>query len=125
MPKAGAVDRVGQMPRFTKKSEMLTRRDLVSTIAFITSGWAVAGAAAQEKDTLPKPSSPLVLAQEHVEQLLLLMDTKINGKISKQEWMEFMSAEFDRLDKNKAGLVDVREIAASRWMATRHNSTGK
>jgi len=31
------------------------------------------------------------------------MDTDKNGKISKQEWMKFMEAEFDRLDKNKTG----------------------
>jgi hypothetical protein len=30
--------------------------------------------------------------------LLLLMDTNQNGRISKQEFMTFMEAEFDRLD---------------------------
>jgi Ca2+-binding EF-hand superfamily protein len=43
--------------------------------------------------------------------LLLLMDTDKSGKISKQEWMTFMEAEFDRLDKDKKGELDVRELA--------------
>jgi hypothetical protein len=32
--------------------------------------------------------------------LLLLMDTDKDGRVSKQEWMSFMEAEFDRLDKD-------------------------
>jgi len=104
---------------------MLARRNVVSAIAVIGTGWAVAGAAAQEKDTLQRSLGPLVLGQDQVEQLLLLMDTDKNGKISKKEWMDFMSAEFDRLDKDKSGQLDVHEIAASRLMATRHVNTGK
>ena len=87
---------------------MLTRRNLVSAIAVIGSGWAVAGAAAQERDTLQRPPSKLALGQDQVEQLLLLMDTDKNGKISKGEWIDFMSAEFDRLDRErKTGLLNV------------------
>jgi hypothetical protein len=40
------------------------------------------------------------------EQLLLLMDTDKNGKLSKQEWMKFMDTEFDTLDKDKKGQLD-------------------
>jgi len=42
-------------------------------------------------------------AGPHVQELLLVMDTDKNGKISKQEWMKFMEAECDRLDENKTG----------------------
>jgi hypothetical protein len=35
--------------------------------------------------------------------LLLLIDTDESGKIFKQEWLKFMEAEFDRLDKDKKG----------------------
>jgi hypothetical protein len=31
------------------------------------------------------------------------MDADWSGKISEQEWMKFMEAEFDRLDKDKRG----------------------
>jgi Ca2+-binding EF-hand superfamily protein len=45
--------------------------------------------------------------------LLLLMDTDKSGKISKQEWMKFMEAEFDRLDKDKKGQLDAKELEQS------------
>ena len=56
------------------------------------------------------------------------MDTDKNGKISKQEYMNFMSAEFDRLDKDKSGELDAKELAQSqlrpaaglRWQISRH-----
>jgi Ca2+-binding EF-hand superfamily protein len=46
-----------------------------------------------------------------VTQLLKLMDTDKNGKVSKEEFMNFMSAEFDRLDVNKDGELDVKELS--------------
>lgn len=50
------------------------------------------------------------MASEKVKELLALMDTDKNGTISKQQWMKFMEAEFDRLDKNKKGEVDPKEV---------------
>ena len=46
--------------------------------------------------------------------MLLLMDTDKNGKISKHEFMSFMEAEFDRLDKDKSGELDPNELKESR-----------
>lgn len=104
---------------------MLTRRNLVTAIAVMGAQWPVARATAQEKDTLPNRPDKLALGQADVEQLLLLMDTNKDGKISKAEWMNFVSAEFDRLDKDKSGELDVKEIAQSRLRATRRINTGK
>jgi len=42
------------------------------------------------------------------------MDRDQNGKVSKQEFMDFMEAEFARLDKNKDGELDVTELTQSR-----------
>jgi Ca2+-binding EF-hand superfamily protein len=42
-----------------------------------------------------------------------------SGKISKKEFMDFMEAEFDRLDKNKSGELDVKELIQSRARASR------
>ena len=39
--------------------------------------------------------------------------------------MTFMEAEFDRLDTDKSGELDVREMAQSRLRVTRHTSVGK
>jgi hypothetical protein len=32
-----------------------------------------------------------------------------NSKVTKQQWMELMAAEFDRLDKNKTGQIELVE----------------
>jgi Ca2+-binding EF-hand superfamily protein len=41
------------------------------------------------------------------------MDTDKNGKISRQEYMTFMENEFDRLDKDKSGELDPKELVYS------------
>jgi hypothetical protein len=38
------------------------------------------------------------------------MDTDKNGKVSKQEFMSVMEAEFNRLDVNHDGALDVHEL---------------
>jgi len=50
---------------------------------------------------------------------VLLMDTDKNGKISKPEFMKFMEIEFDRLDVNHNGELDVNELKRSRIRASR------
>ena len=45
-----------------------------------------------------------------MKQLLLLMDLDKNGKVSKQEFMRHMEAEFARLDVNGDGELDVKEL---------------
>jgi hypothetical protein len=53
-------------------------------------------------------------ATEAAKQLLLAMDTDKTGRISKEEWMRFMEAEFDRLDTDHKGQLDVKELTQSR-----------
>jgi hypothetical protein len=72
------------------------------------------GLAVAQKDGIQKHPDPAVLATENVKELLLLMDTDKNGKITKQEWMKFMAAEFDRLNTDKAGELDQRKLMQSR-----------
>jgi EF hand len=49
-----------------------------------------------------------------VKELLALMDTDKNGKISKQECMKFMETEFDRLDAGKKkGEIDPKGLLQS------------
>jgi len=52
--------------------------------------------------------------EDYIRRLLLLMDTDKNGKVSKQEFMNFMAKEFDRLDVNHDGELDVKELARIR-----------
>jgi hypothetical protein len=49
-------------------------------------------------------------------QLLQLMDTDKNGKVSKAEFMHFMEAEFDLADKSQGGELDPRELKHLQFM---------
>jgi hypothetical protein len=52
--------------------------------------------------------------EREAKQLLLLMDHDQSGKVSKQEFMSFMEAEFERMDINKDGELDVKELTGFR-----------
>ena len=66
------------------------------------------------------PQSPNVAAGEpEAKKLLLLMDKDQNGKVSRKEYMDFMAAEFDRLDVNKDGELDVKELTQSQLVQAR------
>jgi uncharacterized membrane protein YdfJ with MMPL/SSD domain len=56
----------------------------------------------------------IAVATDAATQLLLVMDTDKSGKVSKQEWMKFMEEEFDRLDTDHKGQLDVKELTQSR-----------
>jgi Ca2+-binding EF-hand superfamily protein len=56
----------------------------------------------------------LEAGEREAKRMLLLMDKDNNGKVSKQEFMNFMEAEFERLDINKDGQLDVKELTESR-----------
>jgi Ca2+-binding EF-hand superfamily protein len=56
----------------------------------------------------------LAVAAETAKELLLVMDTNKSGKVSKEEWMKFMEAEFDRLDADHKGQLDIKELTQSR-----------
>ena len=105
---------------------------LASIAAVFLAGIMVvnAGTVQPEKSTgvvTPTPAAEkaqkqkeLAEATEAAKQLLLLMDTDKNGKISKQEWMTFMEAEFDRLDTNHDGELDPKELLESRMRSRAH-----
>jgi len=83
------------------------------------------GTAVAQRAAVPKPQDKLALGENGVKQLLLLMDTDQSGKISKQEWMKFMEAEFDRLDKDKKGQLDAKELEQSKLRVSRPVNVGK
>jgi hypothetical protein len=73
----------------------------------------VGTAFAQVRTPDNRKTNTVALADEEVKQLLLLMDTDKNGKISKKEFLAFMEAEFNRLDKDKSGELDAKELTQS------------
>ena len=86
---------------------------------------AVPSAMAQTTASVPKPQDKVAIGENEVKQLLLLMDTDKNGKISKDEYMKFMEAEFNRLDTNHNGELDVKELTASKLRASHSAAVGK
>jgi Ca2+-binding EF-hand superfamily protein len=49
-------------------------------------------------------------AARDVQNLVKMMDADQNGAISKEEFMNFMSQTFDRLDTNKSGSLEPNEM---------------
>ena len=85
---------------------MLNRRHFTQTMALaVTAGMLPASAGATDSDHLDA-------GLPATKQLLLLMDVDKSGKVSRQEFMSFMTAEFDRLDINHDGELDLQELSA-------------
>jgi Ca2+-binding EF-hand superfamily protein len=104
---------------------MLTRTNIARVIVALVAAWAVPWVAVAQKAAVPKPQDKLALGENEVKQLLLLIDTDENGQISKQEWMKFMEGEFDRLDKDKKGQLDAKELTQSKLRVSHPVSVGK
>ena len=99
----------------------MTRRNLLTVLMSAT--FVLAGTSfAQDKASGPKTPNKQAIAAENTKEMLLLMDANKDGQISKQEWMNFMSAEFDRLDTNHNGFIDQKELMNSR-ISFEHVST--
>jgi hypothetical protein len=84
----------------------------------VVTGTMIVNASAQ-KASVPKPQNKLAIGEEGIKQLLPLMDSDKNGLVSKQEFMKFMEAEFVRLDKEKKGELNVKELTQSNLTASR------
>jgi hypothetical protein len=52
----------------------------------------------------------VAVGESQEERILFLVDKNGDGKVSKEEFMKFMEAEFDRLDKDKDGDLDADEL---------------
>jgi len=110
---------------------MLLRRNLLKLVPlaagffamemFTPGNEAIAQATGAPEYTLQSPK--VAAGVVDVEQLLLLMDADKNGKISRKEFMDFMAAEFDRLDIDKNGELDIKELKQSALTASHHGGT--
>ena len=107
---------------------MLNRTKIVLVtlvIAMLATPWGMVGTAVAQKAGVPKPQDKLAIGEDEAKQLLLLVDTDKKGKVSKQEWMKFMEAEFDRLDKDKKGQLDAKELEQSKLRVSHPLNVGK
>ena len=85
----------------------------------IATGMLLATAAAQ-KSSVPRTQDRLAMGEDDVRHLLLVIDSGGTGKITRQQYLKFMEAEFERLDKEKTGELDVRKLAQSNLSANRY-----
>jgi len=86
-------------------------RKLALIISFVALMASVCAAQESAAPAAQQSVPPAVLQGEYsVTQLLKLMDKDQNGKVSRAEFMKFMNAEFDQLDVNKDGELDVNEL---------------
>ena len=80
----------------------------IAKIALVT--MALVGAAASTP-AFAVSKRGVAAGETYARQLLQLMDTDKNGKVSRAEFMRFMEAEFDRLDVDHNGELTVQELA--------------
>jgi len=106
---------------FGKRKLGFGTRPIVTCIGLTVGLGTMLGFAAPQKvdKAVPKQQRALALGEDEVKQLLLLMDTDKSGQISRKEFMDFMAAEFGRLDKDKSGELDVNELRQSQIRSSR------
>ena len=93
---------------------------LITTVLLVFT--AVMATAAQ-RQSVPKPQNKLAMGEDQVKKLLPLMEADKQGHVSRQEYMKFMEAEFERLDTGKTGELDVKQLSAQ--TVTAKNFVGK
>ena len=90
---------------------MFKRWTMLLVILVVTALFAMAGnTIAAQKEATPKAQDNVAVGEPEVKKMLPLMDQDNDGKVSKQDFMNFMEAEFDRLDKTKEGKLDVKKL---------------
>jgi Ca2+-binding EF-hand superfamily protein len=102
---------------------MLMRKNrswVIVAIAVLVVTGTMLGTAAAQKASVPKPQNKLAMGEEEVKRLLPLMNTDTNGMVSRHDFMTFMEAEFERLDKTKHGELNVKELTQSNLTASRY-----
>lgn len=111
---------------FSRKSTILAFI-AVAALLTVSSGLRIAGATGQSSAPpapVATPQAPMVAAgTPEAVRLLRLMDKDKNGKISHDEFMAFMEAEFQRLDINHDGELDLKELQHSQLAVAHRGGT--
>jgi hypothetical protein len=87
---------------------------LIATGARIAAQSSAQSPTQSSSDDAKRREQNLLAGTSEARQMLLLMDRDKSGKVSRQEFMKFMEEEFNLLDKNKDGELDVEELTHSR-----------
>jgi Ca2+-binding EF-hand superfamily protein len=77
------------------------------SISLIATSFVI-GTISSQALALSKPTA--ATAEKDARQLMRMMDKDMNGVVSKDEFMQFMGQTFDRLDVNKSGTLEPREL---------------
>ena len=96
-----------------KRSFSKGRRSVFLQIGGLFAAVAAAPAAQESSENAARKEKNVAAGEKEAKKLLLLMDRDKNGMVSKEEFMSFMEAEFERLDKDKNGQLDVKELTQS------------
>ena len=92
---------------------------MLGMVGFLAAARTILCSATAQKMPLPRPQDNLAMGEDQIKQLLLLMPVDRRGMVSRQEYMRFMEAEFNRLDQEKRGELDARRLAQSNLSASR------
>jgi|HubBroStandDraft_2_1064218.scaffolds.fasta_scaffold1286657_1 hypothetical protein len=93
---------------------------ILAAATLLGAGITVRTAVAREQTAPTK--DPVAMGAGAAAELVILMDQDKNGRVSKAEFMNFMAAEFERLDQDKSGELDVQELRQSQLRAS-HSET--
>jgi hypothetical protein len=92
---------------------------LIVILAVLIAAATFLGTAAAQKASVSRAQDRLALGEEHYRELLLIIETDQGGMISKPEYMKFVEAEFQRLDKSHRGQLHARELNQATLSANR------
>jgi hypothetical protein len=67
----------------------------------------------------------LAMGEPEVKELLSLLGQDKNGMVSEQTFLNYMQAEFERLDTNKDGVLNVRRLTRPADPRATFSSVGK
>jgi EF hand domain-containing protein len=95
----------------------------IKRAVIVVSAALMASACAAPQSAPPAPP-PEIQGENYAKALLKLMDTDASGKVSRAEFMSFMSKEFDLLDLNKDGELDVKELTEMHFSSKRTGGAG-
>ena len=100
-------------------------KPLCTFVAALSLTFLLSASAAAQKASAPKAPDVVAMGQPQVTQLLLSMEADKSGKVSKDQWIKFMEAEFDRLDKTRTGQLNVKDLKESQAAPLRFTAVGK